>query len=89
MRDNETPVETEKLGVDEVVEKLSVKKDRTLTGIWRAIVIIFGTIVVLLGINTVFNLRFFQLPAQSIYRRDIKTFVIGNDDNFRSRKSLL
>ena len=43
----------------DVVEKLSARKDRTLTGVWRAIVIIFGVIVVILGINTVFNLRFF------------------------------
>jgi len=43
----------------DVVEKLSEKKDRTLTGIWRALIIIFGTIVVILGINKVFNLRFF------------------------------
>jgi TRAP transporter 4TM/12TM fusion protein len=55
----QTPDETEKQSVEDVVEKLSVKKDRTLTGIWRAIIIIFGTVVVLLGINTVFNLRFF------------------------------
>lgn len=59
MQDNETFVESEKPGLEDVVEKLSVKKDRTLTGIWRAIIIVFGTVVVLLGINTVFNLRFF------------------------------
>lgn len=43
----------------EIAEKLIEKKDRTLTGIWRAIIIIFGTVVILLGINKVFNLRFF------------------------------
>ncbi|MFC1798300.1 TRAP transporter permease [Thermodesulfobacteriota bacterium] len=59
MRDDETPDEIEKLNVEDVVEKLSVKRDRKLTGIWRAIIIIFGAVVVLLGINTVFNLRFF------------------------------
>ena len=55
----QTPDGTEKLDTEDLVEKLSVKKDRTLTGIWRAIIIIFGAVVVLLGINTVFNLRFF------------------------------
>ena len=34
-------------------------KFRTLAGVWRAIVIVVGLIVILLGINTVFNLRFF------------------------------
>ena len=42
-----------------VAEKLAVKKDRTLTGFWRALIIIFGVVVLVLGINTVFNLRFF------------------------------
>lgn len=59
MSDDQTFDGIEKLSVEDAVEKLSVKKDRKLTGIWRAIVIIFGLIVVLLGINTVFNLRFF------------------------------
>ena len=48
------------LNTEELAEKLIAKKDRSLTGIWRAIIIIFGTVVVLLGINTVFNLRFFM-----------------------------
>lgn len=43
----------------EEVEKLSMGRDRTLKGIWRGITILSGLIVVLLGINTVFNLRFF------------------------------
>lgn len=59
MNTDQTPDGIEKLSEEDLVEKLSVKKDRTLTGIWRAIIIIFGTVVVLLGINTVFNLRFF------------------------------
>jgi TRAP transporter 4TM/12TM fusion protein len=42
----------------DAVEKLSARRDRTLTGIWRAIVIVFGAIVIVLGINKVFNLRF-------------------------------
>jgi len=42
----------------ETAEKLSVRHDRTLTGFWRAVVIVFGTIVIVLGINKVFNLRF-------------------------------
>ena len=66
----ETPDENEHLSVEDVVEKLSVKKDRSLTGIWRAIIIVFGTVVVLLGINTVFNLRFsvdFHLFEFSLY----------------------
>lgn len=42
----------------DVVEQLSEKKDRTLTGIWRAIIIVIGFVVVILGINKVFNLRF-------------------------------
>ncbi len=42
-----------------VVEQLTVKKDRTLTGVWRGLIIIFGVVVFALGINTVFNLRFF------------------------------
>ena len=41
------------------VEKLSVGRHRMLRGVWRALIIISGLIVVLLGINTVFNLRFF------------------------------
>jgi len=41
------------------VEKLSARSDRALTGIWRAIIIVFGTVVVILGVNTVFDLRFF------------------------------
>lgn len=42
----------------DVVEQLSARKDRTLTGIWRAIIILIGAVVVILGINKVFNLRF-------------------------------
>ncbi len=54
----------------DVVEELTEKKDRTLTGFWRALIIIFGTIVVILGINKVFNLRFlvdFHLFNFSLY----------------------
>ncbi len=56
----QTPDGIEKLNTEDLVEKLTAKKDRALTGIWRVIIIIFGTVVVLLGINTVFNLRFFM-----------------------------
>lgn len=42
----------------DVVEQLSEKKDRTLTGVWRAIIIVIGSVVVILGVNKVFNLRF-------------------------------
>ena len=41
------------------VEKLSAGKQRALRGVWRALIIISGLIVVLLGMNTIFNLRFF------------------------------
>ena len=40
-------------------EKLSVGKERKLQGFWRAIIIISGLIVISLGINQVFDLRFF------------------------------
>jgi TRAP transporter 4TM/12TM fusion protein len=41
------------------VDKPSESRARELRGVWRVIFIIFGAIVVFLGINTVFDLRFF------------------------------
>lgn len=41
------------------VDEASASRARTLRGVWRVIFIIFGAIVVFLGINTVFDLRFF------------------------------
>ena len=57
------------------VDKLSVTKYRTLKGVWRAIIIIFGLIVVFLGLNTVFNLRFFV--GYHLYEFSLYYIVFG------------
>lgn len=57
------------------VDKLSVSKHRTLKGVWRAIIIIFGVIVVFLGLNTVFNLRFFV--GYHLYEFSLYYIVFG------------
>lgn len=51
-------------------DKPSARRYRFLRGIWRAIIIVSGAIVILLGINTVFDLRFlvgFHLYNFSLY----------------------
>ena len=50
-------------------------KFRTLTGVWRAIVIVVGLIIILLGINTVFNLRF--LVDYHLYNFSLYYIVCG------------
>ena len=57
------------------VDKLSVTKHRTLKGVWRAIIIIIGIIVVYLGLNTVFNLRFFV--GYHLYEFSLYYIVFG------------
>ena len=41
------------------VGAISSARYRILKGFWRAMIIVPGAIVILLGINTVFDLRFF------------------------------
>lgn len=57
------------------VDEASASRARTLRGFWRVIFIIFGAIVVFLGINTVFDLRFFV--GYHLYNFSLYYIVFG------------
>ena len=56
-------------------EKASPRRNRVLQGFWRAMIIISGTIVVALGVNTVFDLRF--LVGYHLYNFSLYYIVFG------------
>jgi TRAP-type uncharacterized transport system fused permease subunit len=56
-------------------DKMTVTKHRILKGGWRVIIMMFGVIVILLGVNTVFNLRFFV--GYHLYEFSLYYIVFG------------
>lgn len=56
-------------------EETSPRKNRALQGVWRAMIIVSGAIVIFLGVNTVFDLRF--LVGYHLYNFSLYYIVFG------------